>query len=70
VLELKERFNKVYLMLDNDAPGQKMVDKYMNLYPFLIPKFMPKELGKDKTDVCKKIGFEETEKLIKQLLDG
>lgn len=68
LLELKERFTKIYLTLDNDDPGVKMTNKYMSMYPFLIPRFLPKEVAKDKTDACKKIGFEETEKLVKELL--
>lgn len=69
LLELKERFTKIFLMLDNDVPGIRMVEKYLKEYPFLIPKFIPKELSKDKTDLVKKIGFEGAEKIIKELIE-
>lgn len=69
LLELKERFDKVFLMLDNDIPGQKMVEKYMKEFPFLIPRFIPKELAKDKTDLCKVVGFEKTKEIVDKLLE-
>lgn len=68
ILELKERFTDIYLMLDNDKPGREMTEKYVKEYPFLKPRFIPSELAKDKTDTCKKIGFEKTEEVVKMLL--
>lgn len=67
MVELRERFSKVYLMLDSDKAGRAMTDKYLALYPWLIPKFLPEELAKDKTDTAKKIGVIETKKLINSI---
>lgn len=64
--ELKDRFKKIYLMLDNDNAGKLMTEKYVNQYPFLIPRFMSK--AKDKTDTVKLVGIEETKKEVEQLL--
>ena len=69
VLELKERFDKVYLMLDNDGPGKAMSEKYIKEYPFLIPKFIPEDLAKDKTDLCVKVGFEKAKEVIEGLIN-
>lgn len=66
VLELKERFNEIYIMLDNDIPGKNMVEKYVKEYPFLKARFLPKH--KDKTDNCKAEGFEATEQLMRDLI--
>lgn len=65
VMELKERFDKIYLMLDNDGPGRAMTEKYLKQYPFMIPKFMP---YKDKTDTCKVMGFEKTQEVLRELI--
>lgn len=69
VLELKERFSKIYLMLDNDGPGRAMTEKYIKEYPFLTPRFIPQDLSKDKTDLCKKVGFEKAQEIINELVN-
>lgn len=69
MLELRERFPIMYLMLDNDGPGRAMTEKYIKEYPFLIPKFLPNEVAKDKTDACKKIGFDETRQMIEKIIN-
>lgn len=67
MLELHERFPDMYLMLDDDPAGRKMTEKYVKLYPFLKPRFL--WVAKDKTDACLKVGFEQTERLVCELLD-
>lgn len=66
MLELKERFDEVYLTLDPDAAGRKQVEKYMSLYPWLKPRFL--EEAKDKSDLCFKYGFEHAQETINKLL--
>lgn len=66
MLELKERFKEVYLMLDNDPPGRKQTEKYLTLYPWLKVRFL--EQAKDKTDLVKLVGFEQTSTIVKDLL--
>lgn len=68
IIELKDRFEEVYIMLDNDTPGRRQTEKYLDLYPWMKPRFIPEELSKDKTDLCLKIGRQEAEKVIRQLL--
>jgi hypothetical protein len=68
MLELKERFKDIYLMLDNDEAGKRQTEKYLSLYPWLKPRFINPELAKDKTDLCKRVGFEQAEQIIKQLI--
>lgn len=63
VLELKERFTDIYLMLDNDKAGRDQVDKYMSKYPWLKPRFLSE--AKDKTDLCIKVGFDTAEGIIR-----
>lgn len=67
MLELKERFSEVYLMLDPDEAGKKATEKYVEKYPFLKPKFL---VGgkKDKTDTALFYGVDYTKKLIDSLL--
>lgn len=66
MLELKERFKVVYLMLDNDKAGITQTERYLINYPWLKVRFLTG--FKDKTDMCKGIGVEETKKVIESLL--
>jgi hypothetical protein len=66
VLELKDRFEKIYLCLDPDNCGETMTKKYMDLYPWMVPIFMPS--GKDKTGLCLEVGFEQTKQIINNLI--
>lgn len=66
MLELKDRFEQIYLTLDPDAAGRKQTIKYMELYPWLKPRFL--DQAKDKTDLCKLKGIHETEIIVKKLL--
>lgn len=66
MLELKDRFENIYLMLDPDAAGKKQTEKYVSLYPWLKPRFLIN--AKDKTDLVKKVGFEQAENEIRQLV--
>lgn len=65
--ELRNRFPRIFVMFDNDEAGKKMAAEYVKLYPFIIPKFLTK--AKDKTDLCKLIGFEETKKEVDRLIN-
>lgn len=64
--ELKDRFRNVFLTLDPDEAGRKQTEKYMEQYPWLKPRFLSE--AKDKTDLCKKVGFEQASNIIKNLL--
>lgn len=64
--ELKDRFKRHILTLDPDKAGLTQTEKYTQKYPWLEPRFLTQ--AKDKTDLCKAVGFEEAEKIIKQLL--
>ena len=66
MLELKDRFEKLYLCLDPDNCGQTMTKKYMDLYPWMIPVFMPQ--GKDKSGLVLEVGFNKAEQIIKELI--
>lgn len=66
--ELKERFREIYIMLDNDEAGKRQTEKYLSLYPWMKPRFINPELAKDKTDLCIKVGFEQTKSIIDELL--
>jgi hypothetical protein len=68
VLELLSRFKDVYIMLDNDQAGMRQTEKYMHLYPSLKPRFIDPALAKDKTDLCKAVGFNQAEQIIKELI--
>jgi len=66
MLELKDRFETIYLTLDPDAAGKKMAEKYLALYPWLKERYLTQ--AKDKSDLCTKLGFEEAERIIKTQL--
>lgn len=70
---LKGKFKRVYIMLDSDAPGIKAQQKYLDLYPWLIPLTVPDLYNqKDITDIyteAKKIGGEKgIIKLLKEMI--
>lgn len=68
MLELLNRFKEVYIMLDNDVAGTRQTQKYIDLYPTLKPRFIDPKLAKDKTDLCKSVGFIQAEQIIKNLI--
>ena len=53
MLELRTRFKKIYLMLDNDKAGHKAAKKYTDKYNWLKEIYLP--LDKDKTDCAKRL---------------
>lgn len=67
MLELRDRFEEIYLMLDNDTAGKKMTERYLSLYPWLKPRFLT--IAKDKTDACRLVGIEETGHIVKALVE-
>jgi len=67
MLELKDRFNKIYLMLDPDKAGMNQTAKYKELYPWLEVKFLGR--AKDKTDLALAVGIAESERIIKQIIN-
>lgn len=66
ILEFKENFEEIYLMLDDDPAGRKMTEKYMKLYPWMKPRFLA--MAKDKTDLVLKVGFEEAQRQIMEVI--
>lgn len=68
MLEFKERYKEVYIMFDSDKAGRENTEKYIQKYPWLKPRFLPEVTGKDKTDTMKKVGLEETKKIVYNLL--
>lgn len=67
MMQLKDRFTRIYLMLDDDRAGRKTTEKYTSMYPWLRPRFLWS--AKDKTDSCLALGFDETEKIVKQIIN-
>jgi hypothetical protein len=64
--ELKERFKRIVLMQDPDEAGMIQTEKYLAEYPWLEAKFLT--MAKDKTDLCNLVGFDETKKILNELL--
>ncbi len=69
MLELRDRFKDIYITLDNDQAGRKQTEKYMQMYPWLKPRFLDDLEAKDKTGLCLKFGFEKAERIIHQLIN-
>lgn len=66
MLELKERFDEIFLTFDPDDAGRSQTEKYLAYYPWLKPRFLSQ--AKDKTDLCNSVGYDQAEIIIKQLL--
>lgn len=67
MIELKDRFEEIYLTLDPDAAGRKQTEKYMSMYPWLKPRFLDE--AKDKTDLALKVGFDKAKETIYKLVE-
>lgn len=66
MLELKDRFDEIYLTLDPDPTGIAQTENYVKKYPWLKPRFLTQ--AKDKSDLVLKLGFEQAETIINNLL--
>lgn len=70
MLKLLDKFEKIYIWLDNDIAGQKAQKAYLKEYPFLVPIYYYVE-DKDPTDSYKNsTNKQEVLNEIKQLIDG
>lgn len=66
ILELRNRFDSIFLTLDPDDAGRKQAEVYVSRYPWLKPRFLSE--AKDKTDLCLKVGKDRASTIIKQML--
>jgi len=66
MMELKDRFKEIYLTLDPDMTGERTTKKYLDKYPWIKPRFLKE--AKDKTDLCKAVGFERAKTIIDEML--
>jgi len=67
MLELKDRFEKLYLMLDPDKAGKTMAEKYLQRYPWLIERYLPE--GKDKSGLALKVGVKRAKEVILSIIN-
>lgn len=66
MLELRDRFRRIFLCLDPDEAGYRQTEVYVAKYPWLEPRFLKE--AKDKSDLITTVGFDRAETIIKQLL--
>lgn len=59
---LRPMFDDIYVLFDNDLAGVKGMQKYKNTYG-IKPLMFPRYLGKDASDIVKKLNKEEFEEL-------
>jgi DNA primase len=66
IAELKTRFQRIYILFDNDKAGNENSLKFEQKHN--IPRIViPDELGgKDVSDAVKTVGFKETEQWLNQ----
>ena len=67
--ELKRRFNKVYICLDNDIPGLKDAKKLAEETGFINVVLPPFDGGKDISDLYKVKGKEDFLRIILPLFN-
>ena len=69
LLELKESFNNIVVLYDNDLPGIQNMNKFKKQYPELIYTWIPRKYGaKDISDFYKIYKRKETLNLIKEVV--
>ena len=65
--KLKQKFNHIIVLYDNDLAGIQGLKRIKKEYPEIIVTFIPRKYGaKDISDFRKKYGKSETEKLISE----
>jgi hypothetical protein len=64
---LRERFEHLFLLYDNDAPGELNAEKTSKEHNIPM-RFLPKDKAKDVSDCIKKYGIEYTKTLINTIL--
>ena len=52
-------FKNIYLCLDNDEAGQKVVRSLLDTYPFMIDKTPKPSKGKDIADLYKELVYDK-----------
>lgn len=67
--KVKSKFDKIFLLYDNDYTGITFMNKIRKSHKDVIPIWLPRSKAKDISDFYKAYGKEETEKLIKQARD-
>jgi hypothetical protein len=65
ILELRDRFEEIYLNLDPDQAGKAQTEKYMQRYPWMKPRFLTE--AKDKSDLIVKLGLDQATPIIHRL---
>lgn len=65
--ELKERFTKIYTLMDNDLTGKMSTERYTSKYN-TIPLMLTE--AKDISDYIEKFGLERSQILMKEIIDG
>ncbi len=69
MIDLKERFNIIYLLYDNDFPGKEASEKLLNKYPFLIQIYIPETTScKDISELSHDNGIEKANVILKNIL--
>ena len=69
MLKCLNHFKRIVVWLDPDRTGIESTEKYISLYPSLIPAELPKGITeKDPTDIYEVRRFKETDLLIKKVL--
>lgn len=64
---LQTNFKTIFLLFDNDDAGRKGSAKYLEEYPFIKSRFINKHLGKDVSDVSKRLGLTKAFSLMRAL---
>jgi len=68
VNDLRERFNNIFLLNDNDEAGRRATEKINKVYKDFIPIFYEEDLGKDTDEVTMNIGTVETQEVLNQMI--
>ncbi len=64
----RQRFNKIYILYDNDEVGIAFANKFASKYSLNKVLFMPKELGKDVSDCIRTSGLRYTKAILDSMI--
>jgi hypothetical protein len=69
LLDLNERFKRIFLLFDNDEPGKKSSALFVEKFPFVTPIFMPDGYYKDISDNYYHLGQKNVNRILNELID-
>jgi len=67
---IREKFDNIYILMDNDSAGMRSMVKYRQAYPYIQCMMYPKELCKDTAEFVEKLDNNQAEVVYQRIEKG